>query len=418
MTDEQAEAPDCVILGAGFSKAVSTAMPVLWELGDLVLDRLALPKDTLRPFGGDLERWLSHLAIDQPWLSSADNLMNRAMFLQASEAVGNCIDEAEATVISQPPPQWLIRLMLDWARREVAIITFNYDLIIERLAEHVLGLVGSLGDLYGMPIVHRLPLGSGMRYGASPPIWRTPTLFKLHGSTNWGYGGIDAPPSDQVTLLPKPLSWPSRGEGDPETARRQRFLYDGLDPLIVPPAGTKNDFYRNRALRAQWMQVSRLLRRAQRLTIIGFSFPPTDLQVRQLVATSIGRPEVEVVDRRPDVAEIVREMIDPAAAMELYSGASPLPEFIDATCADVVRWTLHRSNDTSPDHRARVTLNGEATFEERLNADQRTAEDQLATYLDGRWPGIRDRALRDRSDTSEPERCCFAFLASVPGSAS
>jgi hypothetical protein len=61
-----------------------------------VIERLELPVDTLRPFGGDLESWLSHPAVDQPWLSSADNLSNRALFLRASEAVGQCIDEAEA----------------------------------------------------------------------------------------------------------------------------------------------------------------------------------------------------------------------------------------------------------------------------------------------------------------------------------
>jgi hypothetical protein len=42
-----------VLLGAGFSRAISSEMPLMKELGPLVLERLHLPAGTLAPFGGD-----------------------------------------------------------------------------------------------------------------------------------------------------------------------------------------------------------------------------------------------------------------------------------------------------------------------------------------------------------------------------
>jgi hypothetical protein len=402
-----------VILGAGFSKAVSTAMPVLWELGGLVVERLGLSPATLRPFGGDLERWLSHLAVDQPWLSSADNLANRSLFLRASEAVGQCIDEAELQVVANPPDDWLLRLVLDWARREAAIITFNYDLLIERVMLGSLRLIGSLSDLYGMALTERRPPGAGLRYGASPPAWRAPTLFKLHGSTNWGYGGIDSPPNELVTLLDKDVTWPSTEASDSDVERRRKYLFSGLEPLIVPPAGSKTDFYRNRALRAQWMNVAGLLQHTRRLTIIGFSFPPTDLQVRQLVATSIRRPLIEVVDPQPKVVQTVREMTDPAISIESYIESDPLSAYVEATCADVVRWNLRRTGDVEAGHRGQVSVNQQVVFDERLEADYEIAQSRLTTFVENRWPGIGAQSYSDRSLTGAPN-LQWAFLGMDP----
>lgn len=40
-----------VMLGAGFSRAISREMPLMSQLGPLVLERLRLPADTPAPFG-------------------------------------------------------------------------------------------------------------------------------------------------------------------------------------------------------------------------------------------------------------------------------------------------------------------------------------------------------------------------------
>ncbi len=63
------------ILGAGFSKAMSDAMPLTDKLGDLVLKRIASTPNFSAPrsYPGCFEAWLSRLAEDQPDLNAASN---------------------------------------------------------------------------------------------------------------------------------------------------------------------------------------------------------------------------------------------------------------------------------------------------------------------------------------------------------
>jgi hypothetical protein len=89
-------ATDVVILGAGFSKALAEAMPLTDELGEDVLEKvvqgsaLRLPE---RFSGGQFEAWLSRIAEDQPDLSVADNLANRALFQRCSEALASVLND-------------------------------------------------------------------------------------------------------------------------------------------------------------------------------------------------------------------------------------------------------------------------------------------------------------------------------------
>jgi hypothetical protein len=75
------------LLGAGFSKAFHSPMPLMRELGERVLDQLGLGAEVLGPFGGDLEAWLSYLANRQPWDDVPTSLDNEATFTRASEAI-------------------------------------------------------------------------------------------------------------------------------------------------------------------------------------------------------------------------------------------------------------------------------------------------------------------------------------------
>jgi hypothetical protein len=43
-------------------------------LRDDVLHEMRLGLDHLRPFGDDLEEWLSYLSSEQPWLPEEENL--------------------------------------------------------------------------------------------------------------------------------------------------------------------------------------------------------------------------------------------------------------------------------------------------------------------------------------------------------
>lgn len=86
---------DMYLLGAGFSKALYSGMPLMGDLGRRIVDILNLDQDALVPFGGNVEMWLSYLAEEQPWLSDKENLENTALFMGASEVIAALIEASD-----------------------------------------------------------------------------------------------------------------------------------------------------------------------------------------------------------------------------------------------------------------------------------------------------------------------------------
>lgn len=325
-----------VLLGAGFSKAVNSLMPTLAELRPQVLDRLGVDPSELIPYGNDLEQWLSFLSVDQPWLTDVENLSNRVMFLRASTAVSECIRAIEQEVVDMPFPSWLSRLVTSWCAESATVVTFNYDVLVERMLT-ALGLVTEWADVYRVPLVSRqLGASAGLNFGVMNPPGPTLELLKLHGSTNWGYGGFNAPSSEVMCLLQSGQRW-SRDSKANESPRSMG-MFDDLRPMIVPPTGTKNVFYSNAGLRAQWRHAATSLARASSVTIIGYSFPATDLATRQFFSGSLPDVPITVVDRSTRAADTVDEIANGNTSLSRFVGDNAVKEYVDANCGDLVRW--------------------------------------------------------------------------------
>ena len=122
------------ILGTGFSKAINDCLPTLQGLSShvsRVLKDRGLPVD-LTPFNDNIEQWLSFVAVDQPWLNVAENYRNRALFYDAADVIYEYVVAQERLARSTHMPSWLMRLASMWSQQEATIITFNYDLFVER----------------------------------------------------------------------------------------------------------------------------------------------------------------------------------------------------------------------------------------------------------------------------------------------
>jgi len=132
-------AHDVFILGAGFSKAIYSGMPLLRELGQKALTKLGHDAPYIPPGldPTDFEGWLSYLADDQPWLLPEESLKNRAGFLQISRVISKIISEHEDLAKGQPMPDWLRSLISYWHQTKSTVITFNYDLLVESAFESV-----------------------------------------------------------------------------------------------------------------------------------------------------------------------------------------------------------------------------------------------------------------------------------------
>lgn len=309
---------DVVILGAGFSKAVSDRMPTVDELGSLCRPEVEsfslahLRTLDFRP--GEFEPWLSRLAEDQPDLSEEANLENRGLFLRYSKAIEHVVRERQDEVTSRPPPDWLVQLVAALHQRRATVISFNYDTLIESavLTAHlqVCGAPTKAQTVTWDDVVDHLPPlpPSEIAATAARPKFTNPAtvhsvvesfrLLKLHGSVNWFWQTGDATGATMHR-------WNSvrafRSNGSENNVLRNRLL-PGRVPFIVPPAASKSAYYRNPIIQEIWRRASGALRAAGRVILVGYSLPLHDLVFSGMFReVTVSRTvQIEVVDLSPE----------------------------------------------------------------------------------------------------------------------
>ena len=226
-------AHDVFILGAGFSRAISSHMPLTDELGAEAVERAGITDHPdLRE--GRFETWLSRLAEPQPDLDEVRNSENRTTFVKLLEGIHSTITERQGLALKNDAYAWLEELVAAWHARQATLITFNYDCLVESVYTSC-GLFDFEGQGTRLSEWH---LSRGVP--PPPPAGMYPTgtprptarVLKLHGSTNWYWVPGDTTGS---TLN----SWRIEDD-DPEERRR---LLPGRDPFIVPPAALKSPIW-------------------------------------------------------------------------------------------------------------------------------------------------------------------------------
>lgn len=322
-----------ILLGSGFSKAINDVMPTLNQLSHQIFTMLNLDLKLLTGFS-NFEEWMSYLSVDQPWLDDESNLENRVMFGRVRNAVNQAIVTSEHSTLATAYPSWLARLILSWSAQAADVVTLNYDLLVERMCV-VLRRTSSWFDLYQLPITERTEPGMLGREGLGHSTLK---LYKLHGSTNWGYGGDLAPDSDPIVMINDGGTWKPPVEGFRPFNKLPR--YSDLVPLVIPPTVSKNPYYSRRSLRAQWNLASNALREARDIVIMGYSFPATDLAMKSWITTQAPKDaRITVVDPNPDVAATVEKL--GFARVEHFTGPDAIKSFVDSRCDSLLEWGAH-----------------------------------------------------------------------------
>jgi hypothetical protein len=301
---------DVLILGAGFSRAVSSELPLVDELGNLCLTVDGLGKDPRVPLGGfsggTFETWLSRLADEQPYLSVSENLENQALFQRFSAAIADVLGARVHAALAAGCPAWLGEFVRVAHQRRACVITFNYDPLIECAAGT--GLLYEWG--HREPVFWAELTGDVPNWPPGPAyLGATPTdtlrLLKLHGSLNWYWSPGD---SSGVSIarrgLPGVFGAPER-----YTEEQRRRSLPGRVPFVVPPSAVKSPYYRNPVIREIWQQAAVSLQSADRIFILGYSLPPADLTFAgMLVGSLLAAPApITVVDPR---GTAVRDRLD------------------------------------------------------------------------------------------------------------
>ncbi|WP_439377806.1 hypothetical protein [Amycolatopsis lexingtonensis] len=308
------------LLGSGFSRAISEHMPTMGGLSEAIRNDLGTKEPSPipgqdSPLADNFEQWLSYLVEEPPWLSDGQKYRNRGAFSDVAESLHSVLSALQLHVTtSTAPPAWLIQLVEYWQAMGTAVITFNYDLLVE-MTWLALEPGRSWTDLYTVPIA---PIGSRVA-----GMWGSEgndgglRLLKLHGSLNWRYSGPSSPAGDQVFGVGY-SAWHSGGTERPDDSEE---LSADKVPMIVPPAAVKSPYYVNNTIQAMWRQAAKALRQADELVIIGFSLPPSDLIVSSMLATELN-PNATIipVDYSAAVVENLKRIFPAERIVTEYAG--------------------------------------------------------------------------------------------------
>jgi hypothetical protein len=312
---------DAFILGAGFSNAIGTQMPVLRDLAQPLHETLSSlgTGGASFPPTGDVELLMSSLAVDQPFLDEATNLRNRALFVDLRRWLAEHIFRAQQSVLGSPIPPWLEALVTTWHERQATVITLNYDTLIES-AVMSLSLQTDNGRVlpqhtYPLPVEFAAP-ESFDRYGHR----QTFELCKLHGSLSWF--GSERPPQapKEVEVWKDTFNSAARA---PWEDIQQRALGLG-EPFLVPPVLAKSAHFESELLRANWTRAYERLEAASTIVLIGYSLPPGDAQTAALLGSAAADKQILIVDTEcATVEQRVRELLSDTAVAVVVSHDSP-----------------------------------------------------------------------------------------------
>jgi NAD-dependent SIR2 family protein deacetylase len=311
-------------------------MPLLTELGEEIFGHMGADAPAVLPNlpPSDFENWLSFLAEDDPWLREEDRLRNRSIFLRVSALLYDVISHREIAARRDAPPDWLRMLIARWHEDKSSVITFNYDTLVEAAFTDVVRVYSGRGDErtnYVSPSqIFQAPLTPiSARAGA---VWvasaiSTFRLLKLHGSRTWLYSGRESFFGEAIYDATSFQSWAG------EERHPRPWLGADKVPLVVPPTSGKTGFFNNETVRLQWRLAYEALQEADRIFIVGYSLPPTDLLTRFLLQAG-SRPgttvvavnrDGSVVDRLAQVlsASKVESIIQPDALRRLAESLPP-----------------------------------------------------------------------------------------------
>ncbi len=319
-------AGDVFIIGAGFSKAISDEMFLLSELSAKVHEALgqAWRAEWGPDLEGNVELLLTHLAAAHPWEDQGERHEALSAYHQVADVMTHWLAMAERAALRQStPPDWLGKLCTYWHENACTVVTFNYDTLIEHavstLSLHPDGIFG--WNLYRVPVSWaKAREGWGMLAGDRRTSF---SLLKVHGSLNWWYSGPESPPGDTVYATNMQPRWGQDPDEDEDIAVIDKVR------LVVPPTLQKESFYENSILRSQWQMARERLIDADRIILMGYSLPPTDLSSRLLLSTSGADASIEVVDLAEKADRPVRRSVPGVAVFQDFSGPTAIADWVE-----------------------------------------------------------------------------------------
>ncbi len=298
-------------LGAGFSKAIDSSYPLMKELTDDI--ECKIEKSSVAKHYGeiaplikqDIEALLTYLSTDFPWKTETRKYANLALYEEIIRLISEQFSSLARESVKNNTSSTIGENLAQYASThldECNFITLNYDLLLENLLLSKLERINTeigFADFYKYPMAwigsrnHSGTFGFTTYERENKP--NIPAILKLHGSANWFWAGIN--PSDVIYYR----NW-NRNE--------ETNIDMGLKPYIIPPVMDKNAFYNHIAIHALWQEAEKLLKEADEVYIIGFSFPQTDLSVKYLFQSALRKSNAKIYVVNPETEKTLRVNYD------------------------------------------------------------------------------------------------------------
>lgn len=94
------------------------------------------------------------------------------------------------------------------------------------------------------------------------------------------------------------------------------------------PMLAKDPYYSNGVLRRQWRAARWFLSHADRIVVMGYSMPPSDLASKLLISTAQTGCAVEVVDRNPEAAVAIAARLPAFDVRQRFSGETAIADYV------------------------------------------------------------------------------------------
>ena len=166
------------------------------------------------------------------------------------------------------------------------------------------------------------------------------SLLKLHGSSNWFYSG--QPDFHGETILYTDV--PAMGSNSAQHDANQRKLVRDKAPLLIPPVTEKTTYFKNESVSRLWWEAASALQLAERVYLMGYSLPPSDIGMTFFLATILRdhEAEIHVVNIDASVASRLKELLGHSTIKDdfVFEGYA-VAEFVEAYCEERSRIAAH-----------------------------------------------------------------------------
>jgi hypothetical protein len=334
---EQAGRP-VYVLGAGFSKAISSLMPVTDELGQHLEERLRGRIDfDLRP-GQSFEDWLTLMSTPMPFLEGHVNNRRLADADLVIAEIAAVLDGYVTEATMSSAPKWLLQLISLWDAEKAQVLTFNYDTLIERAVNTEMPVSrvshGFMGRVQGDYVVFPAPPAPASELVGDEGTVHTTESFqmlKLHGSLDWYWASGDLRGTTLVRVRERHIF-------GSQTPFHPDVDFSGtttLDRYLIPPITSKDGYYGSYLANTLWRRAREVIGCATSLTILGYSLPLEDRAASQLIAQVSETTHVQVVDVDPGTVEPPRGVLGRLMSLGIEaissgSGAASIESFVES----------------------------------------------------------------------------------------